>query len=254
MRVVGAAPRLASCDGDRLADGGPTAHGEHSLAPLLCARCAHRRLAAQQLGLLSFVPELEEDWAQVEAAWHSAPPPPAGGGSAAGEQQQQPEGAAGDAAGGKAEALPAQPAFRDAALAAASGEAGAEAAGGAPALLLAVEAAPAALQALSPDEFPRLLEWSEGLCGLTLLPLRCLGSPWPAGSLRSGWGPGMMRLLRCTSRRTHAHRLPLSLPCLPCSLFEGAASAAPWASGRPCLAPLGNLWLRAVSRVPPQLD
>lgn len=141
-----------------------------------CARCVHRRLAAQQLGLLSFVPELAEGWAQVEAAWHGGPPLPRAGAAAAGEQP--PEGAAeGEDA---AEALPAQPAFRDAALAAAAGveagsEAGAEAAGGAPALLRAVEAAPTTLQALSPDDFPRLLEWSEGLCGLTLLPLRCGG-------------------------------------------------------------------------------
>ena len=34
------------------------------------------------------------------------------------------------------------------------------------------DAAAAQLEALSLDDFPRMLAWSEGLCGLTLLPLR----------------------------------------------------------------------------------
>lgn len=137
----------------------------------------------------------------MEAAWAAPPAQPAAqavADSAVGDseqrdvqqelhQQQQQTAAVEDAAGGEEADLPKpaactaaaqQPPFQEAALAAAAacGLAGDEAGGGVPALplLAAVEAAPTLLAAMSLDEFPRLLEWSEGLCGLTLLPLRCV--------------------------------------------------------------------------------
>lgn len=162
--------------------------------------------------------ELQEGWAQAEAAWQG-PPPAAPGPQADGSSDTEAD--VGAAAAGSASAADgkdsgqgeaaAQPAFRDAALAAwRAGDGGAS--GALPALLGAVEGAPAALEALSLDEFPRLLAWSEGLCGLTLLPLSLFG--------------------------------------------DSARAAAPWLAmgGRPCLVPLANLWLHRVSRVPPQLD
>lgn len=196
--------------------------------PACCSACPNRpssacRLAAQQLGLLSLVPELQEGWARVEAAWSSPPAQAAAaavsavpgtphteeatGGSkqvdAQQEQEQEQDAAAQEEPGGQASgqgevaelpgaaaamAATQQPTFQEAALAAAAaiGLGGGEGAGcGAAALplLAAVEAAPALLEGMSLDDFPRLLTWSEGLCGVTLLPLRC-GHAGPS----VGWG------------------------------------------------------------------
>ena len=129
------------------------------LAPTAC------RLAAQQLGLLSLVGELQDAWAQAEAAWQSVPPADSHSGDG-GSAVEPPE----------AE-QPQQPAFREAVLAA-------DVAGGALPLLRLLEGAPARLEALGPNDFPRLLAWSEGLCGLTLLPLRCAGGQRRKGFLR----------------------------------------------------------------------
>ena len=149
-----------------------------ALPPAACLPC---RLAAQQLGLFTLVAELQEGWAQAEAAWRSMPQHATSSGQGA-QEEQRPAADTEGAAEAPEEDL--QPPFREAVFAAA--HAWAAAAGGEAAeqsdavapgeaalpLLRAVAAAPAALEALSLDEFPRMLAWSEGLCGLTLLPLR----------------------------------------------------------------------------------
>ncbi|PSC70572.1 hypothetical protein C2E20_5957 [Micractinium conductrix] len=174
------------------------------------------RLAAQQLGLFTLVAELQEGWAQAEAAWRSMPQHATSSGQGA-QEEQRPAADTEGAAEAPEEDL--QPPFREAVFAAA--HAWAAAAGGEAAeqsdavapgeaalpLLRAVAAAPAALEALSLDEFPRMLAWSEGLCGLTLLPL---------------------------------------------SLYEDVAPVAPWPGleGRPCLVPLAALF-RSTATLPP---
>lgn len=172
----------------------------YCMRPTVPTSPAGCRLAAQQLGLLSLVPELQEDWARVEAAWATPPARPAAATEDAAEdaarhdqqddvqlQQQQRAAAAEEAPGAQVAGLPAaaactratqQPPFQEAALGAAATcglAVGGSAGGGAPALplLAAVDAAPALLAGMSLDEFPRLLAWSDGLCGVTLLPLRC---------------------------------------------------------------------------------
>lgn len=133
--------------------------------------------------------ELQEGWAGVEAAWTSPPPvealqdgsdegeaatpaadATAADAAAAGEEEEEDGTAA-------AEAQP-QPSFRDAVLAACGAAAGGGGAAGGAAeplpLLGVLEGAAARLDAMSLDDFPRLLAWSEGLCGISLLPLRCV--------------------------------------------------------------------------------
>ena len=114
--------------------------------------------------MMSLVAELQEAWAQVDSAWHSCAPSSAGDDAAreaASQAQQQP--------------------LCKAALAA-SEEAGCSAAP----LLALVERAPAALAGLSPDDFPRILAWADGLCGLTLLPLSLFEGVVPAASWLDG--------------------------------------------------------------------
>jgi hypothetical protein len=55
----------------------------------------------------------------------------------------------------------------------AAGSPGRRAPADATSLLALLDRAPLLLEAMAADDFPRLLEWSEGLCGLTLLPLGC---------------------------------------------------------------------------------
>lgn len=216
----------------------------HTPLPLLACR-----LAAQQLGLFSLVGELQEAWAQVEAAWLStasliSDSAADGDGAEPAEQQQQ-------------------PAFRDAALGAWEAACGPGA--GSPAAVQGMlQSAAAQLGAMSLDDFPRMLAWSQGLCGLTLLPLRCV---W--GRLLAGLGPaGAMVNARVKAHLAASvlglgntpcslitHSCPCSVP-LSCSLFEGALPVANWEAlaGRPCLVLLANLWLHRVSSQAPQLD
>ncbi|EFN57995.1 hypothetical protein CHLNCDRAFT_142159 [Chlorella variabilis] len=200
-----------------------------AVGQLYCA-AAIVRLAAQQLGLFSLVPELQEAWALAETAWQSMPPaaarpaaeeqPVAGGSQAGGVKLEAAEDAGGEEQARQEPLAAQQPPFREAALAAsrawataaAAGNGGGSCAGGfsdAQTVLEIVQGAPARLDGMSLDDFPRLLEWSEGLCSLTLLPL---------------------------------------------SLFEGRLPVEPWVGCRPCLVPLANLWLHRVSHTPPQLD
>lgn len=211
------------------------------------------RLAAQQLGLFSLVVELQEAWAQVEAAWLSPPPSPEGSGCADEPAKQQP-----------AAEQRQQPALRDAALVA--WEAACAAGIGSPAMVQGfLQTAAVRLEALSLDAFPRMLAWSEGLCGLTLLPLRWVGGACARGEEPRGKGclPKVHNHTRPSSRPSApcccSHSLSTfypGCPLTPCSLFEGVLPVAAWEElgGRPCLVPLANLWLHHVSILAPQLD
>lgn len=179
--------------------------------PLMCCR-----LAAQQLGLFSLVLEVQEAWAQVEATWLSSASSAVdsnGSGSEPGATEQQRQ----------------QPAFRDAALAAWEAACPAGGAGSPGAVQGLLQRAAAQLQAMSPDDFPRMLAWSEGLCGLTLLPLRY------APAAFDGWG------LTCVGRLSWEHSLnavartlvlpnPWSLPPpIPAACLRACCR---WRSGR----------------------
>ena len=208
------------------------------------------RLAAQQLGMFALVAELQEAWAAAEAAWQSLPP----------ARSQQPE----EGEEARQEVQGQQAPFQEAVLAAsqawaANSNATDDSSSGSHAgLLLGVlEGAGPLLEAMGLDDFPRLLTWSEGLCGLTLMPLRCGRAtlPWPSSICSS------MCLLRrhtCTCSLILCPPNSRSLPPFPLplarSLFDGHLPAAPWLEGRPCLVPLANLWLHCVSPHPPQLD
>lgn len=107
----------------------------------------------------------------------------AGGSQAGGVKLEAAEDAGGEEQARQEPLAAQQPPFREAALAAsrawataaAAGNGGGSCAGGfsdAQTVLEIVQGAPARLDGMSLDDFPRLLEWSEGLCSLTLLPLR----------------------------------------------------------------------------------
>ena len=121
------------------------------------------RLAAQQLGLLLLVAELQEGWQQAEAAWCS------GGGVPPGAQDQEQSQTFGEAALAASHAVAAASVV-DGDSGSSSSDSGAATAAGD--VLAALAGAGDWLEALSGDDFPRQLSWSEGLCGLTLLPLR----------------------------------------------------------------------------------
>ena len=115
-----------------------------------------RRLAAQQLGLLSLVAELQEGWQQAGAAWCS------GGSAPPGAHGQELPQTFGEAALAASHAV--------AAAIVNGGDGGSSSATSAGDVLAALASADDWLEALSGDDFPRQLSWSEGLCGLTLLP------------------------------------------------------------------------------------
>lgn len=162
-----------------------------------CAQLYHAaaivRLAAQQLGLFSLVLEVQEAWAQVEATWLS---------SASSAVDSNGSGSEADAA----EQQRRQPAFRDAALAAWEAACPAGGAGSPAAVQGLLQSTAAQLQAMNPDDFPRMLAWSEGLCGLTLLPLSLFEGVLPVAAWEALAGrPCLVPLanlwLHCVSSR-----------------------------------------------------
>lgn len=177
------------------------------------------------------MPELQEAWGQAEAAWQCLPPQPAGaddGGEAevAEADARQEEAASAD--------QQAQPPFGEACLSAsrawaAAGEGAAAGFSDAAAVLQLLEGAPQRLQGLDPDDFPRLLEWSGGLCGLTLLPLRCvggLGAVLCCAQVEAVWAPCMYGT-RLTNAR---HTPPCRAACLRaiCLWKPGCTAAPAW--------------------------
>ena len=131
--------------------------------------------------MFALVAELQDAWALAETAWQSLPPS-----SSQPEGEEAGEGVASPGAAGAAGEQEEQPPFREAVLAASqawacesiassTGSGSGSGSGSHAGLLLEVlQGAGPLLEATSLDDFPRLLTWSEGLCGLTLLPLRCV--------------------------------------------------------------------------------
>lgn len=114
------------------------------------------RLAAAELGLLRFMPEMDAAWSRCQAAW-------------------------GDGGGGSE------------ALGWAAGEAAVQVGLPLAAELRALDAAAVAAPGMSLDDFPRMLAWSEGLDGVTLVPLTAFGEgavPVPCVD----WPPGRVTL------------------------------------------------------------
>lgn len=146
------------------------------------------KIAADMLGLLRMVPELQQGWARCQAAWDSECSMDGGAGQAGGQPSVK----------GETGPLSSPPSFGEAVLAAA----------GAMGLNLseemdAVHAAPHTLSAMSLDDFPRLLAWCDGLDALTLLPLSVLPLVPTAAALgldrRPCWVPLMNFWLGCVS-------------------------------------------------------
>jgi hypothetical protein len=199
--------------------------------------------AARLLGLLALVGELQAAWGRCQAAWEAQAPAHAELAAASGTAGAAGAGAIEEAYSGDDDALPAggssgtaEPgatatsvaSFSEAVLLSSSGLGGEQAEGASPsagegeggeqggalagagpleAQLGALQRAGAEAEALPLDEFPRMLEWSEGLDGLTLLPLGLLeGIPvapaatWlkgrpcivPVGNLWAGCVPGAL--------------------------------------------------------------
>ena len=163
------------------------------------------RHAADELGLLRLVPELRADWARCWRAWSEADTE----GFLAGEASARP-------------------------LCEVSLIAGLVAGINICHEIEVIEGAEALLQKLSQDDFPRMLAWSEGLEGVTLIPISALQASESSdefGIESAAGGVGGEN-----------------------GSFESFLPLVEWTDGRPSLAIGANFWRGCVSPVDPELE